>query len=359
MITFSFFQVMLISGLINALILFFSLSRMKPRYRQPALYLGLFVVGYLLYHVDLHVRPDIQSTVTFIIPHLPILYFMPALLFFFVSSVFFPEEKLPGRYRWLLVPGLLDIAYSVFGWSWVQWNQSGTVYDIITGPVGFFAYEGGALLFSALVLGMLIVRLYRLKNVRTETFRFFRYILAGVAIILLRWLAFFVVDVGFPSVDADALQTPFWIFEAAFLIYVGYKVLNAPKVLNASYSGYEAPEGEALREETARLKEVVEGEKLYLDPGLSRKQLAVRMDCSEVHISAVIGEGLGTTFYGYINRLRAEEARRMIDENRLESFTVEGLTREAGFKSKSTFYKAFREQTGMTPSDYADRNQPS
>ena len=35
-----------------------------------------------------------------------------------------------------------------------------------------------------------------------------------------------------------------------------------------------------------------------------------------------------------------------------ESYTIEGISRQAGFNTRASFYSAFKEKTGMTPTEY-------
>jgi len=350
--TLSLFQILLISGFINALILFFTLSRIEQKYRKASLYLGLFIVGYLLYQVDLVLIPAIQQNLAFIIPGFPVLYVLPVLLFFFVMHVFYPSENHLKQYKWLFIPSGLDILYTLGRWIYVQEHQSGKLYEIITGRVGFFTHEGGGILFSLLILAILLRNIHPVKKIKTESFIFFKYILAGLSIIMLRWMLLFAINVSQPQISTRFFEQSFMIFESAFLFYIGYKILQAPGVLNVYATGFTPPDSETLAAEANKLRQLIEDQKLYLQAEVDRSQLAELAGHSEAYISVLINDGLNTTFYKLINDYRVREAIRLIEEGRLESITVEALAAEAGFKSKSTFYSAFKKTTGQTPLQY-------
>ncbi len=350
--TFSLFQTVLISGLINAVLLFISLNRMQERYRKSALYLGLFVLGYLVYQTEWILVPDIQRNLHFIIPSFPVLYFLPVLFFYFVMSILNPGQDVVKEYPWLLIPGGLDILYAISSWVYVQNHQSGAIYDFITGRTGFLVYEGLGALYSLLLVGYLVIE-YRRRDIKDNpSFRFFRIILLGMAVIIFRWIILLLINLLFPEVNTYLYQQLFWLFETVFLFYIGYKVLTAPKVMNVKYSGYQSPDEETLQKDAGKLLQILREEKKYLDPDLSRQDLAASMNRTEVHVSNVIKEGLQTNFYTLVNRLRVEEAIERIEQGVLNEQTVEALAEETGFNSKNTFYKAFRKETGTTPSAY-------
>jgi len=350
--TLSVFQILLISGFINALILFFTLSRIDPKYRKASLYLGLFIVGYMLYQIDLVLIPDIQQNLAFIIPGFPVLYLLPPLLFLFVMHVFYPSENHLKDYKWIFIPAILDVLYTTGRWVYVREHQSGKLYEIITGRVGFFTHEGVAILFSMLVLAILLRNIHPVKKIKSESFIFFKYILAGLSIIMLRWIFLFVINITLPQISTRLFEHFFMIFESAFLFYIGYKILQAPGVLNVYASGFNPPDYETLSADANKLRQLIEDQKMYLQTDLDRSQLAEVAGHSEAYISVLINDGLNTTFYNLINDYRVREAIRLIEEGRLESITVEALAAEAGFKSKTTFYSAFKKATGQTPLQY-------
>jgi len=351
-LTFNLFQTVLISGLINAMVLFVSLRQMDRRYRKPALFLGLFILGYLIYQAEWLLIPDIQRNLSFIIPSFPVLYFLPALFFFFVKSVFNPEVNHVQRYTWLLIPGGLDILYSISSWIYIQDHKSGALYDFITGRIGFLVYEGLAALFSLVIVGYLVIEFMNREVKNNPTYQFFRFILLGVVIILCRWVILLLTNLMFPKIETYHLQQLFWVLETLLLFYIGYKVVTAPKVLNVNYSGYQSPDEGVLKKDAKKLLETLTREKEYLNPNLSRKELAKSINRTEVHVSQVLKEGLNTSFYDLINSLRIGEAIRLIEQGVLDKETVESLAKQVGYNSKNTFYKAFRKMTGTTPSAY-------
>lgn len=101
-----------------------------------------------------------------------------------------------------------------------------------------------------------------------------------------------------------------------------------------------------------RLRQVMESERAYLDPGLSLGSLAKSINLSPQHVSRLINAGVGCSFTDYVNRLRVEEARRLLAEPGGASRKIGLLAFDCGFNSPSVFYAAFRKFSGKTPSEY-------
>ncbi|MEY4902437.1 MAG: hypothetical protein RLZZ292_252 [Bacteroidota bacterium] len=101
-----------------------------------------------------------------------------------------------------------------------------------------------------------------------------------------------------------------------------------------------------------RLAALMHQEKMYLNPDLSLKELAVRLHTNTRYLSQVINTLSGFNLQHYINSFRIKEVKRKIESGSFQHLTLYGIAQQCGFKNKSTFYKVFREATGETPKDY-------
>lgn len=99
---------------------------------------------------------------------------------------------------------------------------------------------------------------------------------------------------------------------------------------------------------------IMKEEKAYLDPNLTLRKLAIRMDTNTKYLSQVINHFGGINFLTYINAFRVEEVKKYILRGEHREHTYYGVAQRCGFKNKSTFYKVFRDHEGMTPSKYAN-----
>lgn len=98
-----------------------------------------------------------------------------------------------------------------------------------------------------------------------------------------------------------------------------------------------------------RIDAAMREQRLFLDPNLSLQKLSRQVGAAPHLISQTLNERLGSTFFDYVAGWRIDEAKRLILTDESSILTI---AMEAGFNSKSTFYKAFKITTGMTPSDW-------
>ncbi|WP_457418843.1 helix-turn-helix domain-containing protein [Roseateles sp. P5_E7] len=113
---------------------------------------------------------------------------------------------------------------------------------------------------------------------------------------------------------------------------------------------------EAARELTARLARLVQAEAPHRDPDISLPRLAALMDVTPHQLSELLNLHLGSSFYDYLNHCRHEDALRLLEQGGAD-LTVADIAYRAGFNNRNSFYKVFKEKTGLTPSDYRRQQQ--
>lgn len=96
---------------------------------------------------------------------------------------------------------------------------------------------------------------------------------------------------------------------------------------------------------------LVDSLKLYTNPTLTLSELAKQLNTNETYISQAINQYAHKNFNAFINQFRIEEAQRLMIVSRGEA-VLDQLIEDCGFNSKSTFYRLFKQQTGLTPSQY-------
>ena len=100
------------------------------------------------------------------------------------------------------------------------------------------------------------------------------------------------------------------------------------------------------------LVERIEEGKLYLDKDLTLGELAKAYGMRNRELSQLINQGFGENFYHFINHFRVGYYKTLLDQPKYRAMSIEGLSLEAGFNSKSTFYAAFKKVEGMTPKQF-------
>ena len=90
----------------------------------------------------------------------------------------------------------------------------------------------------------------------------------------------------------------------------------------------------------------------FLHPDFRQQDLADYLDITKNKLSLIINQLFEQNFNQLINDKRIEIAIQKLQTEKSKSLTLEGIAQEVGFKSRTTFNKAFQEKTGLTPSEF-------
>ncbi|WP_027385983.1 helix-turn-helix domain-containing protein [Chryseobacterium gregarium] len=109
-----------------------------------------------------------------------------------------------------------------------------------------------------------------------------------------------------------------------------------------------------FRELWQKLDEPVRMQKLFRDCELTLDQLALKTRINKYQISEMLNGYQKKSFYQYINEYRIGYFKSSIEEaiEKNETINFLSLAYDAGFKSKSSFNRYFKEISGKTPSEY-------
>lgn len=103
-----------------------------------------------------------------------------------------------------------------------------------------------------------------------------------------------------------------------------------------------------------RLEAAMQKDALYLDPNLSLQKLSQHVGALPNQVSQTLNQEIGETFFDYVARWRTEASKPLITAGEASVLTV---ALDVGFNSRSTFYKAFKRETGMTPKAFRALHQ--
>jgi AraC-like DNA-binding protein len=102
----------------------------------------------------------------------------------------------------------------------------------------------------------------------------------------------------------------------------------------------------------ALIEEHLETAKPYLKHGYSLRNLSEDLDVAYTYLSFIINREYGLNFNDLINKYRLKSLRSLMESPDAHMYTLEGLANQAGFSSRSTFYRAFQKTTGKMPSAF-------
>ena len=97
-----------------------------------------------------------------------------------------------------------------------------------------------------------------------------------------------------------------------------------------------------------RLKSCCEEKLLFLDPNITLETLSLRLAINRTYLGMYF-RSRGLTFYQYINTLRVEYAYQQMQES--PRLSIHKVCEMSGFRSQTTFRKAFQEVMGCLPSE--------
>jgi len=102
-----------------------------------------------------------------------------------------------------------------------------------------------------------------------------------------------------------------------------------------------------------RLQRLMEEARIYREEGLSIASLASRLGLPEYRLRRLINQRLGhRNFTSFVNGYRLAETIAALSDTGQAQVPILTIALDAGFQSIGPFNRAFKAQTGMTPSDF-------
>ena len=102
------------------------------------------------------------------------------------------------------------------------------------------------------------------------------------------------------------------------------------------------------------LEEVMIATKAFLDEDLTLHKLAVVVGISEKKLSVLLNHYMKTSFYDFVNVYRVNAVKKELLNKENENFTIMAIANHCGFKSKSSFHRIFKRETGFSPKQYIE-----
>ncbi len=139
----------------------------------------------------------------------------------------------------------------------------------------------------------------------------------------------------------------------AYLAVVKQIQQNHPNPIPKETTEEKKKNGDEMAEKLEiQLRELMQKEKTYLQKDISLHHLATQLNTNRTYLSTHINHFHQKSFSDYINKLRIDEACRLLMYSNPQNFTIDGIADMCGFNSKSAFYGAFKKETGMSPSTF-------
>ena len=188
-----------------------------------------------------------------------------------------------------------------------------------------------------------------LKWLRNFLFLF----LVGAVIHLFNTIIDFIYELPFD-------QDYYWqLFTVVTIIYLGVSGLNQRQEKNLIFEPQSVRQEKSKVKESSvdelafkeRLQDYMVSKKPFLDPDLTLRDLASKLNTNTTFISGVINNQFEKNFNDFVNEYRVQEFQRAIANPVNKNLTLVALAYDCGFNSKATFNRAIKKFTGKIPSE--------
>jgi AraC-like DNA-binding protein len=122
---------------------------------------------------------------------------------------------------------------------------------------------------------------------------------------------------------------------------------------NSNFSYKEIPEKST---DLDRILLYIEREKPYVLTTFSLHDISHALNIPHTRVTYCFNKQLKVPFPVYRNKLRIEHATELLRSGAHLGNSIEGISEMSGFKSKSIFYKTFKEEHGNTPIEWIKEN---
>jgi len=181
--------------------------------------------------------------------------------------------------------------------------------------------------------------------------------LTGFSLLWLLWIPFTAVNYFYYHESGMHSYYALYLLLAIMMIRIAAAAFLKPDVGMPApappVSKLSAPA--ELKQKGIWLKKTMEVNLFYQDAELSLRSLAEALNLTPNELSRIINTALGKNFNDFINEYRIREVTRKMQDPAYDRITLIGIAMDAGFNSKSTFNRTFRQMTGKSPAEYKSR----
>lgn len=357
---------------------------------KPALWLAMFTLlcvfyisPFMLGYAGWYSKQPYRS-ILFYIPFQQLLL-LPPVLYIYCRNLFDRSYVFTRKQLLHFLPAAIYLLYSivVLVTDRLILNDSYFYKDERDKDFSFWYQAAGFV--SLLIYLVLSLRTYRTyKQITYNTFSYAdsltfiwakRFLLAFLLLLIIRALFFLI------NPEWDEFGRKFWYYLSFSMLFYyisisGYvnslrsvTFFNEPKVANANGEAALThivaeelqPRGIAKKEVTdiddwkQKIEQLLMEEKLYENPELSVAHIAQRLGIPPKKVSQIINHGFAVNFNDYINQQRVEAVIAKLKKGEHNLQTLLGIAYECGFNSKSTFNRAFKRHTSLSPIAYIQK----
>lgn len=249
----------------------------------------------------------------------------------------------------------------------VIWNELpfvilGAISIFTDCDLSYYLLMGFFLIYGIVVMAMTFIRIPRYNRFLKQHYSYEENInLRWLYIVLLSFtglMAIYTICSIFDTVAGDIAYMAGSIFCWAWICYcIRRQESVLDELRNADSQQSEATKATVETSELPNLENAIKDHfintQLYLNPSLKLGDMAQAIGTNRTYLSRYLNDVLHTNFYDYVNALRINYARQMIEK--ATDLNITTIAQLAGFNSYSTFRRTFIAKYNVSPQEY--RNQ--
>lgn len=353
------------SGLVGIYIAIILNLKRKNTDKKATILISLFVLlhSLLIIHISLYV-----SNYTFSYPHTMYItttfsfLYGPLLYFYFKRSV---EDY---KFKWVnLLHILPSIALIIYMMPFYILSAEEKLHLMLNRDQELIPTTAIIVLLksiSLIIYAFLIYKTYR-KN-RYNSYQVnYDYIAWQKKIVILNFVFVFSYlmfgAIITKVITLDFLIHPQIISMSLFVLFVGYSAYANPHIFNKQQvldfeeiykykkSGLTENYSLELKEQLIELFTI---EKVFKDNHINLDKLSEKLNTTRHNASQIINEHFNVNFFEFTNKFRIDEAKEILKTDPNKNLNIIDIAYEVGFNNKVTFNKAFKKETGLTPTQY-------
>lgn len=309
------------------------------------------------------------------------LFLIGPIIFFYTQSLLNKDFRFSKKHFIHFLPAVVYLLYSLIVFVTDKWilNEFYFYADGKDKDLSFWYQMAG--LISMLLYLLLSLNYYRnYKNYVIDEvsyadeilFKWIRHFMVAFSLLLILRVSFFILN---PEWGEFGSKYWYYLCFSILFFYVavtGYSntvrttisfntnsIKNLVSEDNHLISLLKNDESEVIIIEEWKRKVVllIEEKKIYTNANLTLSDVALLLNTNRNVISSIINRGFGMNFNDFINLKRVEAVIEKIKEGEHLSNTFLGIALDSGFNSKSTFNRAFKKHTALTPKQYIVKNR--
>jgi AraC-like DNA-binding protein len=348
-------------GLFIAVVL--NLKREGDRVARVLIGVFLFLHSLFIIHIALF-----RAKYTFYIPHS--LYSSASFSFLYGPLLYFYFKRISSNYKLKVVdilhllPSLLLIAYLIPIYMYPAEQKLALMYQRET-QVGWLDHAIVVLkTVSLITYAYLCYKIYsrnrKMDQTDKKALNWQKNITIFNGVYVVSYIIYGLIITRL--VNAEFLVHPQILSMAVLVLYVGYSAYINPNILVGGEKKLvpikkykKSGLAESLSQELAdRIHYIFDKEEYYRHNDISLENLSSKLECSRHHTSQVINAHFQCSFFELVNRYRINEAKDQMALDVYRNLTIIEIAYGVGFNNKVTFNKAFKKDTGLTPSQYIE-----